>query len=129
MTEEILGLGVNLDTVARVESRDLGDVVVLALTLLFLELEGNTTDRATLNTLHQVGGETRDLVAQALGRDDGHLIDNTLVGVEVKSEPGVVLLNEDTRSPLDGLGANAAHFVGVCGEVLTLQTTMSTGQS
>jgi hypothetical protein len=65
-----LGLGVNLNTIARVKSRDLGNVVVLALTLLFLELEGDTTNGAALNSLHQVSGEARDLVAQALGGDN-----------------------------------------------------------
>lgn len=64
-----LGLRVNLER--DVESRDFGDVVVLALALLLLELEGNATDGALLDTLHQVGGEARDFVAEALGWDDG----------------------------------------------------------
>ena len=60
-----LGVGVDLQRVGGgVEGGDLGDVVVLALTLLLLELEGNTADGALLNTLHQVSGEARDLVAQ-----------------------------------------------------------------
>ena len=60
-------LGVGVDIQARnagVEGRDLGDVVVLPLTLLLLELEGDTTDGTLLNTLHQVSGEAGNLVAQ-----------------------------------------------------------------
>lgn len=63
--EEVLGLGVDLELAALglgvVESRDLGNVLILALTLLFLELEGDTTDGSTLDTLHQVGGVTGNL--------------------------------------------------------------------
>jgi len=63
--EEILGLGVNLKltalTLGEVQSRDLWDVLILALTLLLLKLEGDTTDWTTLNTLHQMGGVTSNL--------------------------------------------------------------------
>ena len=61
-------LGVRVDLEAGgggVERRDLGDVVVLALTLLLLELERNTTDGTLLDTLHQVGREASNLVAKA----------------------------------------------------------------
>ena len=61
-----LGVGIDLQGVdGDVESGDLGDVVVLPLTLLLLELEGDAADGALLDTLHQVGGEARDLVAEA----------------------------------------------------------------
>lgn len=55
--EQVLGLLVDVErarlaVLSEVESRDLGDVLVLALTLLFLELERDTTDRTTLDTLH-----------------------------------------------------------------------------
>lgn len=64
--EEILGLAVNLELTAlalgEVQSGDLWDVLILALTLLFLELEGDTTDWSTLNTLHEMGGVTSDLL-------------------------------------------------------------------
>ena len=63
--EEILGLLVNLKDTrlgsSEVESGDLWDVLVLALTLLLLKLEGDTADWATLNALHQVGGVTSNL--------------------------------------------------------------------
>jgi hypothetical protein len=57
--EEVLGLVVDLERgVGRDgEGRDLGDVLVLALTLLLLQTEGDASDRALLDTLHQVGGD------------------------------------------------------------------------
>ena len=67
-----LGIAVDLQpSCARIESRNLRNVVVLPLTLFFLEFEGDTTDGSFLDTLHQVSREAGDLVAQALGRDDG----------------------------------------------------------
>lgn len=58
--EEVLGLGVDVELAAlrvlgEVERGDLGDVLVLALTLLLLELEGDTADGTTLDTLHKMG--------------------------------------------------------------------------
>ena len=55
-------------------------------------------------------GEARDLVAQALGRDGGHLLSDLLVHLEVQSELAVVLLHDDTRGLLHGLGADTAHL-------------------
>lgn len=64
--EQVLGLLVDVEHAAlavlgEVEGRDLGHVLVLPLTLFFLELEGDAADGATLDALHQVGGETGDL--------------------------------------------------------------------
>jgi hypothetical protein len=58
--EQILGLLVDVErtrlaVLAEVESGDLGNVLILALTLLFLELEGDTADGTTLDTLHPGG--------------------------------------------------------------------------
>ncbi len=66
MLEKVLGLGVDIELAAlrvlgEVESRNLGDVLILALTLLLLELEGDTTDGSTLNALHEVGGVAGNL--------------------------------------------------------------------
>ena len=66
MLEQVLGLGVDLELAGlvllrEVESGDLGDVLVLALTLLLLKLEGDTADGTTLDTLHQMGGVTGNL--------------------------------------------------------------------
>ena len=70
--EEVLRVGVDLEAVdGGVERGHLGDVVVLALALLFLELEGDAADGPLLDTLHQMGREARDLVAQTLGGHDG----------------------------------------------------------
>lgn len=66
-----LGIGVNLETSCTgIKSGDFGDVVILALTLFFLELEGDAADGTLLDTLHQVSGEAGDFVAQALGGND-----------------------------------------------------------
>jgi hypothetical protein len=115
--EEVLGLAVDVQetalVVAGVESRNLGDVLILALTLLLLKLEGDTADGTTLDTLHQVGGVSGNLVAQALGGNDGNLIADALVGLEVESQAGVVTLNDDLGGLLDGLGTNATHVGGI----------------
>ncbi|KAL2274617.1 hypothetical protein FJTKL_03043 [Diaporthe vaccinii] len=55
--KQVLGLGVDvqlarLGVLGEVEGGDLGDVLVLALTLLLLQLEGDTSDGTLLNTLH-----------------------------------------------------------------------------
>jgi len=96
--EKVLGLGVDLK--GRLgrdgEGRDLGNVLVLALTLLLLETERDTTDGTLLDALHKVGGDCRvstsavekvlvlltasNLVAEALGGDLSDLIEETLVG-------------------------------------------------
>lgn len=54
---ELASLGV----LGEVEGRNLGDVLILALSLLFLKLEGDTTDGSSLNSLHQVGGVAGNL--------------------------------------------------------------------
>jgi hypothetical protein len=55
--EQVLGLLVDVErarlaVLGEVESGDLGDVLVLSLTLLFLKLERDTTNGTTLDTLH-----------------------------------------------------------------------------
>lgn len=54
-----------------------------------------------------------NLVAKALGSDDGDLIADALVGLEVEGELGVVPLNDDLGGLLDGLGTDATHFGGI----------------
>ncbi len=63
MLEEVLSLGINLELagLGEVEGRNLGDVLILALTLLLLQLEGDTADGAALDALHQVGGVAGNL--------------------------------------------------------------------
>lgn len=134
--EKILRLGINLQSIlvlGEVEGRNFGDVLILSLTLFFLELEGDTTDRTTLNTLHQMccvaGNLEFDsvrselgivlsrrsyLVAEALRGNDGDLIADSLVGLEIEGQLRVVSLNDDLGGLLDGLGTNATHDCG-CG--------------
>ena len=50
------------------------------------------------------------LVAERLGGDDGDLLNDPLVGVEVESQLRVVLLDDDTSSLLHGLGSDTAHL-------------------
>jgi len=141
-SQKVLGLLVDIEhaglaVLREVEGGHLWHVLVLALTLLFLKLEGDTADWATLDTLHQVGGVAGNLfrihqqlsvallfllesvscgfthlVAQSLGRNDGDLIADTLVGLEVESQLWVVTLNDDLGGLLDGLGTNATHVCG-----------------
>ena len=64
--EQVLGLLVHIELSAlavlrKVERRHLGHVLILPLTLLFLQLERDTADRALLDALHQVGGVAGDL--------------------------------------------------------------------
>ena len=63
---------VNLKTRNRgVQSRNLGYIIVLPLPLFFLELEGDAANRTLLDTLHEMGCETGDFVAQTLRRNYG----------------------------------------------------------
>jgi hypothetical protein len=98
-------IGVNLDGLHS-QSRNLRNILILSLTFLLLQLEGNTTDGTALNTLHQVGGETGNLVAETLGGNDGHLVANLLVDLEVEGETGIVLFNNDSGGLLDGFSSN-----------------------
>jgi hypothetical protein len=96
--QQILGVLVDIELaivveLSKVEGRDLGDVLILSLTLLFLKLEGDAADRASLDTLHQVGGEAGNLVSQSLAGNDGDLIDDALVGLKVEGEARVVSLD------------------------------------
>lgn len=58
----------------------------------------------------QVSGVSGNLVPQPLGRNDGNLIADPLVGLKVQRELGVVALNDDLGGLLDGLGSDATHF-------------------
>jgi hypothetical protein len=76
--EQVLGLLVDVESaglavLGEVEGGDLGHVLILALALLFLELERDTADGTALDTLHQMCRVAGDLVAEALGGDDGNL--------------------------------------------------------
>jgi hypothetical protein len=63
--EEVLCLNIDIKLSAlilgNIEGRDFGNVLILAFSLFFLELEGDTTDRTTLNTLHQMSSVSGNL--------------------------------------------------------------------
>jgi hypothetical protein len=58
-------------------------------TYLFLEAQGNSADGADGDALHQVSGETSDLVTETLSLDHSNVVDDSLVGVEVVGEPAI----------------------------------------
>lgn len=106
---QVSGLGVNLQLavgVGQVQSGDLWDVLVLSLTLLLLQLERDTTDWALLDSLHQVGGVTSDLVSESLRLDLSNLGGQSLVGLEVQSQLWVESFNQNLRGSLDSLSSN-----------------------
>ena len=55
------------------------------------------------------------LVAQALAGNDGDFIADTLVGLEVEGELGVVPLDDDLGGLLNGLCPDATHCAGLYG--------------
>lgn len=55
-----------------------------------------------------MGGASSDLVAQSLGRDDGVLVTETLVGLEVQGQETVVFFDECFACTLDGFGTDTA---------------------
>ena len=99
------GVSVDLDALG-VDGTDVRNVVQPSLSLLFLELERNTSNWTSLDTLHQVGGVTGDLVPKSLRLDDGNVVTQTLVGVEVQGHPVVVLLYDGAARALHGLRPN-----------------------
>jgi len=60
-----------------------------------------------------MGSISRNLVAKTLRRNDGDLVANSLVGLEVESQLRVVSLDDDLCGLLDGLGTNATHVCGI----------------
>lgn len=57
--QHLLGLWVNLDNIV-LQSRDLRNVVVSALPLLLLQLDGDTTYLTVPKPLHQVSDKSND---------------------------------------------------------------------
>jgi len=100
---------VDIQKVGVGEGRDLWDVVVSSLSFLLLELDGDASNGTGTDSLHQMSDESGDLVSESLGGDDGDLLDDSLVGVEVQVEHHVVLLYDSAGSLLDSLCTNTAH--------------------
>ena len=80
----IVSRSTSMDSTERADSS--GDEVHAALALLLLELERDAAHGATLDALHEVRGETGDLVAKTLEGDDGDILGDALVRREVESE-------------------------------------------
>jgi hypothetical protein len=68
------------------------------------------------------------LVAETLRGNDCNLIADSLVGLEIEGQLGVVSLNDDLGGLLDGLGTNATHDCG-CEGLSKLKSSMSFGIS
>lgn len=64
-----------------------------------------------------MGGVTGDLVTETLGSNDGDLITDSLVGLEIESQLWVVSLDNDLGGLLNCLGTNATHDYGIWGFV------------
>jgi hypothetical protein len=109
--KHLLGISIDIDGVL-IKSRSVGDEIHSSLPLLLLQLKRNASHGSTLDALHKVSNEPRDLVAHALGGDDGHLAGHTLVGVEVQRQTRVVLLDDNASALLNSLGTNS-HVVYV----------------
>ena len=56
-------------------------------TYLFLETEGDASDGALQDALHEVGGEAGNLVSKSLGLDDRNVVDDSLIYMEVVGQP------------------------------------------
>jgi hypothetical protein len=92
---------------AKLKGRFSRDVVILALTLFFLELEADSTDGSLLDAAHQMGGKTGNLVAKTLAGDNGNFGSQTLVGLEIEGKTRIILLDEDTAGLLNSLCTDA----------------------
>ena len=106
--DHLLENGVSDLDVLNLDLRSVRDEIHLALTLLFLKTERDTTDGSLLDSLHQVSGETSNLVSESLGLDDSNIINDTLVGMEVNGELTVVLLNDGSGGSLNSLYSNSS---------------------
>merc|ERR1719400_751670 len=61
--QHLLGLGVHFDNLRLLQSRR-RDIVIPSLSLLFLELDGDSSDSRALQSLHQVSDETSNLISK-----------------------------------------------------------------
>jgi hypothetical protein len=107
--KHILSLVVNLNLLD-VDLGSSGNPIESPLTLLLLDLQGDTLDGALLNSLHEMRRKTGDLIAEFLGGDLADFTQDLLVGVEVSGELLVVFLEQHFSSSLDCLCSNSAHM-------------------
>ena len=86
---------------------DLRHEIQSSLALFLLQFQRNTPNRSLGNSAHQVRCVSSNLVAHALGWQNGNIVDDTLVGVEVNGEASVVFLDNGASTLLYGLGTNS----------------------
>merc|ERR1739847_131790 len=108
LLKHLSGGGVEFDSF-RVQSRNFWNVVITTFAFFSLEFDGDSADRALLDSLHSISNETSNLVLQSLSWNNSDLLNNTRIGVVVESELGIIFLYNTARSLLDGLGTYAAH--------------------
>lgn len=73
-----------------------------------MDLEGNTSDWAFLDSLDQVSGEAGDFISHSLGGEKGDFTQNFLVEVEIGGDFGIVFLDENLGGLLNGLCSNSS---------------------
>ncbi len=74
----------------------------------FLDLKGDTSDGALLDSLHQVSGETGDFISHSLGGEDGNIGKDLFIEVEISGELAVVLFDQDLGGSLNSLSSDSA---------------------
>merc|ERR1719477_266520 len=70
------------------------------------------TDGSLLDSLHHVSDTSGNFVPQLLAGDDGDLLTDAFVDMEVMCETCVVFLNHNTSSLLHSLCSNTTHGDG-----------------
>merc|ERR1712048_743269 len=80
--------------------------------LLLLKFEGDAANWSTLDPLHEVCDVSSDFVPHPLGLNDGNILCDLLVCLEIQGQLAVVLLNNETCGLLYCLGSYATHGDG-----------------
>lgn len=75
---------------------------------LFLNLERDSLYWTLLDSLHQIGGVTSNLVSESLGRNLCVLGQDLLVYVEVEGELQIVSLDQLSGGSLDSLSSDSS---------------------
>lgn len=113
--QDLVGLRVDVGSLFEVDLGLLNLEVELALSVFgFLDLKGDSLDRALLETLEEVGGVSGDLVSESLGGDIGVVFQNLLVDMEVKAQLEVVSLDQSSGGSLNGFSSDSALSVKHC---------------
>ena len=68
-----------------------------------------------MDPLHEVGGESGDLVAEALRGDDGDLLKDFLVSMKIEGHSRIVPLDHLARGLLHRFCPHSSHVAAVAG--------------